>query len=113
MVPLPTSVILIFDGLFVHRPEFLPLWDLSVMLHADRRCDETWLRFLEDDLPADPVERAAEVDRRLERARWPRYRHGWQKYIGSVDPAAATMDIDNEDLEAPAIISDRTSLLPE
>lgn len=110
MVTVPTSAVLIFDGLFVHRSEFLPLWDLSVMLRADRRCDEAWLRYLEVDLPVDPVERAAELDRRLERARWPRYRHGWQKYIESVDPAAATMDIDNEDLESPAIISDRTGL---
>jgi uridine kinase len=113
IVAVPTSAILIFDGLFVHRSEFLPLWDLSVMLHADRRCDAAWLRYLEADLPVNPVERAAELDGRLERARWPRYRHGWQKYIGSVDPRAATMDIDNEDLEAPAITSDRTSLLPE
>jgi len=112
-VAVPTSAILLFDGRFVHRPEFLPLWDLSVMLRADRRCDAAWLRYLEADLPVDPTERAAELDRRLEPARWPRYRHGWQKYLGSIDPSAATIDIDNEDLATPAITSDRAGLPPE
>lgn len=99
----PATAILVFDGLFVHRPEFLPLWDLTVMLHADQRCDAAWLAYLESDLPRDSTGRAAELDRRLERARWPRYRHGWRGYLESIGTAAATVDIDNEDLAAPII----------
>lgn len=100
----PTTAILVFDGLFVHRPELRPYWDLTVMLHADRRCDEAWLRYLEMDLPLDPTERAAELDRRLERSRWPRYRHGWQRYLESIGRSPATFDIDNEELAAPVLI---------
>lgn len=102
----PHRAVLVFDGLFVHRPELRQRWHLSVMLHADRRCDEGWLRYLEADLPRDPTDRAAEVDRRLQRARWPRYRHGWARYLDVVGRGAADMDIDNEDLSAPAIIDD-------
>lgn len=101
---LPARATLIFDGLFVHRPELRPFWDLTVMLHADRRCDQAWLRYLETDLPDAPVERATELDRRLERARWPRYRHGWQTYLRSIGPIAPTLSIDNDELAAPVLI---------
>lgn len=99
---------LIFDGLFVHRPEFHEYWDLSVMLRADRRCDEAWLRHLETDLPLEPTDRAQELDRRLDRARWPRYRYGWQRYIGAIGPAPATIEIDNENIATPVITKDAT-----
>lgn len=104
-VEVPQRAILIFDGLFVHRPELLPHWDLTVMLHADRRCDAAWLGYLETDLPQDPTERAAALDRRLERARWPRYRQGWRDYVASIGSIEATVDIDNDALDAPAIVS--------
>jgi uridine kinase len=99
----PQAAILVFDGLFVHRPEFRDHWDLSVMLHADRRCDEAWLRFLETDLPSEPTERAAELDRRLERARWPRYRRGWTGYLEAIEDPDPTVEIDNDDLASPVI----------
>jgi uridine kinase len=104
--PVPTSAILIFDGLFLHRPELRAHWDLSVMLHADRRCDGAWLRYLETDLPSDTTARAAELDRRLEAARWPRYRHGWLRYRRAIGAGAADVDIDNDDLLTPSIIED-------
>lgn len=100
----PRRAILVFDGLFVHRPELRSYWDLTVMLHADRRCDEAWLQYLETDLPPEPTERAAEIDRRLERARWPRYRRGWGAYLESIGRSAATFDIDNEELASPVLI---------
>lgn len=96
--------VLIFDGLFVHRPELRSHWNLTVMLEADRRCDERWLNYLEAGLPTDPTPRAAELDKRLERARWPRYRHGWQNYIDSIDPASIDILIDNEDFATPSIL---------
>lgn len=99
----PEQAILIFDGLFVHRPELRPHWDLTVMLHADERCDAAWLGYLESDLPTHPTERAAELDRRLERARWPRYRQGWRNYLASIGPDPATVQIDNDDLANPTI----------
>lgn len=101
----PPSAVLIFDGLFVHRPDLLEHWDLTVMLQADRRCDEAWLQFLETDLPLDPTVRAEEFDRRLDRARWPRYRQGWPRYLQAIEPISATIEIDNEDLAVPVIIT--------
>ncbi len=106
----PASAILIFDGLFVLRPEFRLHWDLTVMLYADQRCDEAWLRFLDTDLPTDPTERAAELDCRLERARWPRYRHGWKRYLEVLGSMAATIDINNEEFSAPTFINGGASI---
>lgn len=107
-VAVRARAILVFDGLFLHRPELRPFWDLTVMLHADRRCDEAWLRYLETELPAAPIARAAELDRRLAKARWPRYRRGWDRYLELIGASAATIDIDNEELATPAIARDST-----
>ena len=100
----PARAVLVVDGLFLHRPELRAHWDVSVMLLADRRCDAAWLDFLERSLPDDPTLRAAELDRRLDRARWPRYRHGWRRYAESPGAALATFHVDNDDLAAPVIV---------
>ncbi len=98
--------VLVFDGLFVHRPEFVDLWDVSVHLTADERLDATWLTFLLNDLPVESTERAAELDRRLQMARWPRYRFGWASYVDLIAPSTrATMVIDNNDLARPRLLS--------
>jgi uridine kinase len=100
------NAVLVFDGLFVHRDEFAKLWDLSVYLDADERRNAEWLQFLLDDLPADSSQRAAELDRRLDTARWPRYRHGWSSYIDNAAPhRRATIVIDNNDLSHPRILA--------
>jgi uridine kinase len=101
----PERAVLIFDGLFVRRPELHPWWDLTVLLTADRRSDAAWLQFLEHDLPSDPTDRAAELDRRLERARWPRYRAGWQRYLELVDRTPADVVIDNDDVRTPRVLA--------
>lgn len=97
--------VLIFDGLFVHRPELRPFWNLTITLVADRRCDAAWLDYLEANLPADPTERAEEIDRRLQRARWPRYREGWRRYVDSLPPDGVDLVIDNEDFSNPSILA--------
>lgn len=104
VVPVPAAAVLVFDGLFLQRPELNDHWDLTVFLDADERREREWLDFLFEDLPEDDVERAAEVDSRLVRARWPRYRDGWQTYVDAVQPASvATVVIDNNDLPTPVI----------
>lgn len=45
VVEVATNAVLVFDGLFLHRPEFVSLWDVSVLLDADERRDEDWLSF--------------------------------------------------------------------
>lgn len=102
--------VLIFDGLFLQRPEYQRLWDVAVLLEADARADRHWLDFLLSDLPDDASAMAAAVDERLERARWPRYRAGWRNYVEQCRPAERTeVVIDNNDLGEPHVI--RSSLL--
>ncbi len=104
VVSVPPEAVLVFDGLFLHRPELVGFWDRSVVLHADRRCDAAWLAYLEGDLPDDPIARARVIDQRLERARWPRYRHGWQRYADAVGWVETAIHIDNDDLAAPKVV---------
>lgn len=97
--------VLVFDGLFLQRPELDGHWDVTIFLDADARRDREWLGFLLDDLPDHEVDRAATLDARLARARWPRYRDGWSTYVEAVQPAAtATVVIDNNDFAVPAIV---------
>lgn len=103
---LPHDAVLVFDGLFLNRAELAPFWHLTVYLNADARCDAEWLAFLEEDLPAPATDRAQELDERLRRARWPRYRDGWQLYLDTVDPAnAATIVVDNNSISEPTLLS--------
>jgi uridine kinase len=100
---LPEEAVLVFDGLFLLRPELRGKWDLTVHLVADRRREAAWRSYLEGGLPADPAEREAEVGRRLERARWPRYTDGWQRYVDDCAPLErADVVLDNDDLAAPS-----------
>ncbi|MGY6500978.1 MAG: uridine kinase [Acidimicrobiales bacterium] len=98
--------VLIVDGLFLQRPELRAVWDAVIFLAADARCDREWLDFLLADLPEDPSARARTIDERLGRARWPRYRHGWARYVTDVDPEGrATLVIDNDDLAVPSVVA--------
>lgn len=101
---LPADAVLIFDGLFLQRDDFRQFWHLVVYLEADRRRHQEWLAYLTGELPADPSERATQLDQRLQRARWPRYRQGWQHYTDVADPrAGADVVIDNNDFAAPTV----------
>ncbi len=103
-VEVGSEAVLIFDGLFVHRAEFCSFWDVSIFLEADERQDREWLTFLLDGLPSPPIERARALDDRLGRARWPRYRDGWQQYLEQIDPVrVATMIVDNNDTRVPRL----------
>lgn len=100
----PPSAVLIVDGLFLLRPGLRSWWTTSVYLHADERLDRNWLDFLLGDLPLQATAAAALIDERLARARWPRYRAGWQRYFDEAQPAdAATFVVDNDDLEHPSL----------
>ncbi len=97
--------VLVFDGLFLLRPELAELWHLTVHLKADRRRDQGWQSYLCSGLPDGEPDRQQEIDRRLASARWPRYSDGWKLYCEHVRPEAmATIVIDNDDLSAPALV---------
>jgi uridine kinase len=99
------SAVLVFDGLFLQRPELEPFWHLTVLLEADDRINERWVTYLLSDLPEDASSRSEAIDERLTRARWPRYRAGWTRYAESVRPfERASIVIDNNDFAAPFFI---------
>jgi len=102
---LPRTATLIFDGLFLQRLELAGYFDVMIYLRAEHRRADGWLAYLLTDLPDDVVEKAAEIDRRLSRARWPRYRDGWHIYVDSVEPHVhADVTVDNTDFAAPKIV---------
>ena len=105
---LPDAAVLVFDGLFLHRRSLHGLFHVTVLLEADDRLDRGWLDLLLTDLPLDASRRASELDHRLHRARWPRYRDGWALYTDDVRPEAlATVVIDNNDLTRPTLLASR------
>ncbi len=89
---LPGSI-LVFDGIFLHRPELRATWDFSIFLDAAfavsvARCARR------DGTSPDP---AAAANRR--------YVEGQQLYLRACNPRArATVTIDNDDLSAPFIV---------
>lgn len=81
----PARSILVFDGIFLHRPELREWWDFSIYLHVP------WEE--NHHLPAHPE--------------WnvPRYRDGQQIYLRESEPERrADMVIDNTDLSNPVIV---------
>jgi uridine kinase len=102
------DAVLVFDGLFLQRPELNAYWTTTIFLKADQRCNQAWLDYLLEDLPSDVEQQAAALDARLRRSRWPRYRQGWTTYTDAVKPAdRANLVIDNNDLAKPRLLTSR------
>jgi uridine kinase len=93
--------VLIFDGIFLHRPELRGYWDYSVFLHAERtetlrRCNEREGIPDASHDPSDPIHA--------------RYVKGQDIYLRECTPMArATVVIDNQDLAHPRILESPTS----
>ena len=89
----PVSL-LVFDGIFLHRPELRPYWDASIFLRVGfvasiARCAAR------DGLSSDP---SADSNQR--------YVEGQRIYLERCSPEArATMVIDNNDLAAPFVVA--------
>lgn len=95
--------VLIFDGVFVQRPELVAYWDLVVFLDAQKRVDLQRLGLVLDQLPQDPVEAVSHTLSWA--ARIDRYASGMRYYLDLVDPiASADVVIDNNSLAAPVIV---------
>jgi uridine kinase len=92
----PSGAILVFDGMFLHRPELRAYWDWSVFLRVE------WPRnhHLRKHLALGPVDPDA--------ARFHRYHEGQNIYFRECAPwTRADLVIDNDDLAAPYIVSSR------
>jgi len=98
-------MLLIFDGVFAHRPELLTYWDFTVLLQAEKRTDAAWLGYLHSDLPEAAHERGAELERRWTISRRRRYVDGQALYFAEATPmVSADVVIDNNDLGNPVIL---------
>jgi len=76
-----------------------------VYLVADGRRETAWQDYLTRDLPADPQERAAEIEQRVTRARRRRCVEGQALYEREARPLdRASLVIDNDDLTRPDLI---------
>jgi uridine kinase len=90
----PDRAVLVFDGIFLHRPELVAYWNYSIFLRVGfgtsiPRCAQRhpWLS-------PDP---GAESNRR--------YVLGQRLYVRECEPEKrATIVVDNEDLEAPYVV---------
>jgi uridine kinase len=89
----PARAILVFDGIFLHRPELIEYWDHTVFLQADFAV--TFARMARrDGTDPDP---GAPSNRR--------YLHGQRRYLATYRPAElASIVIDNNDLDEPRIV---------
>ncbi|MCE7934741.1 MAG: uridine kinase [Chlorobi bacterium CHB2] len=92
-IALPRSFLL-FDGIFLHRPELRNYWDFSIFLEAAFSIT-VHRGAMRDNGSPDPL---APENRR--------YVEGQQLYLASCQPQRfASITINNEDLAAPFIIS--------
>ena len=102
----PDRVILIFDGLFLHRPELFGFWDFGVFLTADSRRERAWEQYLWSDLPPAHNERDLEIAARIAKARRRRYVDGQALYESEAKPRdRANLVIDNNDFLHPQVIA--------
>lgn len=95
--------LLVFDGIFLQRPELADYWDFTVFLEAQARVDLTRLGYVMGDAPLGGVELVDHVLTWV--ARIDRYSSGMQYYLDTVDPkSGADVTIDNNDLSRPFIV---------
>jgi uridine kinase len=91
--PVSAATVLLFDGIFLHRPELRDHWDLSIFCRVgpEVSCARMAVR---DGAPADPTDPANR-----------RYVEGQRRYIAACDPESlVTYVVDNSDLAAPYLV---------
>lgn len=95
--------VLVFDGIFLHRPELAPFWDLTIFLDGHARVGLDRLGHVFDSLPTNPADAAAHA---LElAARFDRYASGMRYYLDLVHPESrCSVLIDNNDLANPRLL---------
>ena len=103
--PRPGDVV-VFDGIFLHRPELVDSWDLSVWLDGAVRVELARVERAVQDCSSDPV--LGLVHLIVWWSRFERYVVGQQLYVDDVAPAErADIVIDNNHIEAPTIVRSR------
>ncbi len=121
----PGSVLL-FDGLFLQRPELRHYWDYSIFIDADERLRQRRLKIALNGCPPSSAATVAKLAARAIDAGSPsttqsvqhfdewwalarRYVEGWRLYAQECNPAKrATIVIDNNDLASPTVMAERS-----
>ena len=89
----PGSSILLFDGIFLHRPERCPYWDATIFLQVDFAVSVSRCASRDGSSP-DPFSTANR-----------RYVEGQRLYLRACEPAkGATITIDNNVLSRPTFV---------
>ena len=92
------DAVLVVDGIFLHRPELVDLWDLGVWLEVPFEVSVARGNARFGTVGAAEADPASEGNAR--------YVGGQRLYLAEVDPAAlATWVLDNADLDAPVLTS--------
>jgi uridine kinase len=100
-VPVPGSV-LVFDGLFLQRPELRSYWHLLVWLDGQRRVDDRRVVWAAD---GGPPGLGALPHLLGWWSRLARYHEGMLRYVQECDPiAGADVVVANDDLASPRIV---------
>lgn len=93
-VAVPVAGVLVFDGVFVQKPEFVNAWDLVVFVDADET-ERVHRMAVRDGTPDDPTH-PDQV----------RYLEAQRAYQDLLDPrGSADLLIDNTDIDAPTLRS--------
>lgn len=96
--------VLLFDGIFLQRPELADEWDLTIFLDGEERVALQRLGLILDGCP---TAREAAVDHVLGWAkRFERYTAGMRWYLDTVSPVTTSdIVVDNNDLPHPRIVA--------
>jgi uridine kinase len=86
----PKDSILLFDGVFLHRPELVSFWDFSIFLDVD--IDISLLRGFKRDTKLSDIQEKEKRYKRYQK----RYKQGQEKYLQEVNPKGlASLVLDN------------------
>ena len=97
------AAVLVFDGLFLHRPELLGYWDVSVLLVGDDRALRDTVAWAERETRSSGRHLFFWSLWWWSHAR--RYVEGWSIYESECNPArSATFVVDNNDFVAPYFV---------
>lgn len=95
-IPVPADVLVLVDGIFLHRPELIDVWDATVWVHAP----------FEVSVPRGNSRYPGAHDPDPEAPCHHRYVGGQRLYLREVDPVSrATWLLDNTVLERPRLRS--------
>ncbi|MCP3991828.1 MAG: uridine kinase [Actinomycetia bacterium] len=95
--------VLLFDGIFLGRPELADYWDLTIFLDGQARVNLGRLSHILADAPETGTDLVDHVLRWVERI--DRYSSGMRLYLDTEDPQArADLVIDNNDLANPSVL---------